>query len=85
MKSCFLCGYRINLLDGTKAEIRKKTRRVHISCLETRERGKKHLENLFAEETDEEIFLKQEVLNCNCGAYRIAGDGNILRNADCIC
>lgn len=50
MINCYLCGYGINLLDGTKAEIRKKTRRVHTSCLETWVRGKKHLENLFSTE-----------------------------------
>ena len=40
---------------------------------------------LRAEETDEEMFLQRELLNCNCGAYKLGTDGKIIRASDCIC
>ena len=40
---------------------------------------------LHAEETDDNIFLQRELLNCKCGGYKIAGDGAIIRVSDCIC
>lgn len=40
---------------------------------------------LYADETDEEIFLQSELNNCTCGAYKLGIDGIIVKVADCTC